>query len=121
MLGVQNVALADTSKYGIVATEVLNPREERVTAIVEKPSPEEAPSTLAVAGRYVLRPEIFAELKRTERGRGGEIQLTDAIARRVALGEVIARRFTGVRYDCGSKAGFLAANLAYGRKAGLVD
>ena len=121
VLGVENVALADTSKYGIVATEVLNPREERVTAIVEKPSPEEAPSTLAVAGRYVLRPEIFAELKRTERGRGGEIQLTDAIARRVALGEVIARRFTGVRYDCGSKAGFLAANLAYGRKAGLVD
>jgi UTP--glucose-1-phosphate uridylyltransferase len=89
--------------------------------IVEKPKPEESPSTLAVVGRYVLRPEIFVELTRTERGRGGEIQLTDAIAKRVALGEVIARRFTGTRYDCGSKVGFLQANIAYGRKLGLIE
>jgi len=120
VLAVENVPLADTSKYGIVGTEIVNPREERVTRIIEKPKPEEAPSTLAVVGRYVLRAEIFDELARTERGRGGEIQLTDAIAKRVKLGEVMARRFTGTRFDCGSKAGFLAANVAFGRKLGLL-
>ncbi len=120
VLAVENVPLADTSKYGIVATQVLNPTEERVTGIVEKPKPEEAPSTLAVVGRYVLRGEIFDELARTERGRGGEIQLTDAIAKRVAAGEVMARRFEGTRFDCGSKAGFLAANVAFGKKQGLL-
>ncbi|MCA3225490.1 MAG: UTP--glucose-1-phosphate uridylyltransferase GalU [Burkholderiales bacterium] len=122
-IAVQDVPRADTGRYGIVATESLpdgQAGEERVRAIVEKPQPEDAPSTLAVVGRYVLRPEIFVELARTERGRGGEIQLTDAIARRVALGEVIARRFEGVRYDCGSKAGFLAANVAMGRRQGLL-
>jgi UTP--glucose-1-phosphate uridylyltransferase len=121
VVAVEDVPRADTGKYGIVATEALNEREERVRSIVEKPKPEEAPSTLAVVGRYVLRPEIFVELARTERGRGGEIQLTDAIAKRVALGEVIARRFTGTRYDCGSKQGFLAANVAMGRKQGLLE
>jgi UTP--glucose-1-phosphate uridylyltransferase len=69
----------------------------------------------------VLRPEIFIELAHTPRGAGGEIQLTDAIARRVARGEVIARRFEGRRYDCGSKQGFLQANLAWGRRSGLID
>jgi UTP--glucose-1-phosphate uridylyltransferase len=121
VVAVEDVPRADTGKYGIVATEPLNEREERVRSIVEKPKPDEAPSTLAVVGRYVLRPEIFVELARTERGRGGEIQLTDAIAKRVALGEVIARRFSGTRYDCGSKQGFLAANVAIGRKQGLLD
>lgn len=120
VLAVENVPQQDTGKYGIVAASVLNPREERVSAIVEKPSPEEAPSTLAVVGRYVLRPEVFTELETTPRGRGGEIQLTDAIARRVAAGEVIARRFTGTRYDCGSKNGWLQANVALGRKAGFL-
>jgi UTP--glucose-1-phosphate uridylyltransferase len=121
VLAVEDVPRADTRKYGIVATEPMNKLEERVTRIVEKPRPEEAPSTLAVVGRYVLRPEIFIELANTPRGAGGEIQLTDAIARRVARGEVIARRFEGTRYDCGSKQGFLQANIAYGRKSGLID
>lgn len=121
VLAVEDVPRADTGKYGIVAAEPMNKQEERVTRIVEKPRPEEAPSTLAVVGRYVLRPEIFIELANTPRGAGGEIQLTDAIARRVARGEVIARRFKGTRYDCGSKEGFLQANIAYGRKLGLLD
>jgi UTP--glucose-1-phosphate uridylyltransferase len=121
VVAVEDVPRADTGKYGIVATEPLNEREERVRAIVEKPKPEEAPSTLAVVGRYVLRAEIFVELARTERGRGGEIQLTDAIAKRVVLGEVIARRFSGTRYDCGSKAGFLQANVAFGKKQRLLS
>ncbi|HXF47350.1 MAG TPA: UTP--glucose-1-phosphate uridylyltransferase GalU [Burkholderiaceae bacterium] len=120
VLAVEDVPREDTRKYGIVATEPMNKLEERVTRIVEKPKPQEAPSTLAVVGRYVLRPEIFIELANTPRGAGGEIQLTDAIARRVARGEVIARRFEGKRYDCGSKQGFLRANIAYGRRAGLL-
>jgi len=121
VLAVQDVPRQDTSKYGIVATEPMNATEERVVGIVEKPRPESAPSTLAVVGRYVLRPEIFTELATTPRGSGGEIQLTDAIARRVPQGEVIVRRFTGTRFDCGSKAGFLSANIALGRRQGLID
>jgi UTP--glucose-1-phosphate uridylyltransferase len=121
VLAVEDVPRNETSKYGIVAATPMNPTEARVTGIVEKPQPEEAPSTLAVVGRYVLAPTIFAELATIERGRGGEIQLTDAIARRVARGEVIARRFTGTRYDCGSKHGFMQANIAFGRKVGLID
>jgi UTP--glucose-1-phosphate uridylyltransferase len=119
-LAVQDVPRSDTSKYGIVASELISGSEERVTRIVEKPRPEEAPSTLAVVGRYVLRPEIFDELAITQRGSGGEIQLTDAIARRVAAGEVIARRFEGTRFDCGTKVGFLEANIALGRKQKLI-
>jgi UTP--glucose-1-phosphate uridylyltransferase len=121
VLAVANVPAQDTSKYGIVASTRIDAREERVTGMVEKPDPADAPSTLAVVGRYVLRPEIFAELATTGRGRGGEIQLTDAIARRVALGEVVARRFDGTRFDCGSKHGFMAANIALARKQGLID
>jgi UTP--glucose-1-phosphate uridylyltransferase len=121
VLAVEDVPREDTSKYGIVASRRIDAAEERVTGIVEKPDPADAPSTLAVVGRYVLRPEIFAELATTERGRGGEIQLTDAIARRVARGEVVARRFTGKRFDCGSKHGFMAANLAFARKQGIID
>jgi UTP--glucose-1-phosphate uridylyltransferase len=122
VLAVEDVPLADTSKYGIVATRTLagGTSETRVTAIVEKPRPEEAPSTLAVVGRYVLQSSIFSELMRTERGRGGEIQLTDAIAHLVARGEVLARRFSGRRYDCGSKEGWLEANISIGKNRRLV-
>ena len=123
VLAVEDVPLEDTAKYGIVATEALpgaDASEERVTLFVEKPRPEDAPSTLAVVGRYVLRPEVFAELARTQRGRGNEIQLTDAIARRVPQGEVIVHRFSGTRFDCGSKAGWLDANVALGRRQGLI-
>lgn len=115
VLAVQDVPRPDTGKYGIVVAQAMNPHEARISGIVEKPHPDEAPSTLAVVGRYVLRPEIFTELETTPRGQGGEIQLTDAIARRVGAGEVIARRFSGTRYDCGSKIGWLQANAALGR------
>jgi len=121
VLAVQDVPRQDTSKYGIVATEPMDAFEERVVGIVEKPRPEQAPSTLAVVGRYVLRPEIFVELATTPRGSGGEIQLTDAIARRLPQREVIVRRFSGTRFDCGSKSGFLAANIALGKRQGLVS
>ncbi len=120
VLAVQDVPRTETSRYGIVATEPLAGAHERVTGMIEKPTPSEAPSTLAVVGRYVLRPEIFDELLTTERGSGGEIQLTDAIARRIRHGEVIAHRFTGVRFDCGNKDGFLKANIAFARKQGIL-
>ena len=120
VLAVQDVPRSETRRYGIVASTPLDGHTERVTAMIEKPDPGAAPSTLAVVGRYVLRPEIFDELANTERGSGGEIQLTDAIARRIRYGEVLAHRFTGTRFDCGNKDGFLAANIAYARKQGLL-
>ncbi len=120
VLAVQDVPRAETSRYGIVAATPIAPGIERISGMVEKPQPADAPSTLAVVGRYVLRPEILDELATTPRGSGGEIQLTDAIARRVARGQVLAQRFTGTRYDCGNKEGFLAANIALARKLGLL-
>ncbi|MGE5338441.1 MAG: UTP--glucose-1-phosphate uridylyltransferase GalU [Gemmatimonadota bacterium] len=120
VLAVQDVPREETSRYGIVASTSIAPMIERVSGMVEKPQPAEAPSTLAVVGRYVLRPEIFDELATTPRGSGGEIQLTDAIARRIQRGEVLAQRFTGTRFDCGNKEGFLAANIALARKQGIL-
>jgi UTP--glucose-1-phosphate uridylyltransferase len=85
-----------------------------VTAIVEKPQPSAAPSTLGVVGRYILTPRIFHHLQRVKPGAGGEIQLTDAIATLLNNEPVLAYQFDGVRYDCGSKLGYLKANVAYG-------
>ena len=116
MLAVQDVPPDETSRYGIVASTALDDRVERVTAMVEKPKPGDAPSTLAVVGRYVLRPEIFDELATTGRGSGGEIQLTDAIADLLATEKVYAFRFEGKRYDCGSKLGYLEATVEFGLK-----
>jgi UTP--glucose-1-phosphate uridylyltransferase len=116
ILGVQDVPREDTNKYGIVSTHPVDARTDRVNAIVEKPSPETAPSTLAVVGRYVLDAAIFAHLRRTQAGSGGEIQLTDGIASLMQEKPVFAHRYEGIRYDCGSKAGMFAATVAYGRK-----
>jgi UTP--glucose-1-phosphate uridylyltransferase len=116
ILGVQEVARHDTDKYGIVLSETIDERTERVRAIVEKPAPDVAPSTLAVVGRYVLDARIFAHLRQTRAGSGGEIQLTDGIASLLNEKPVFAHRYDGVRYDCGSKAGMFAATVAIGRK-----
>ncbi len=113
VLGVQDVPREDTASYGIVAAKPLGERVERVEAIVEKPKPEIAPSTLAVVGRYVLTPRIFAHLERAQAGAGGEIQLTDAIAALLTEQQVLAYRYQGVRYDCGSKLGYLQATVEY--------
>lgn len=113
VLAVQEVPQADTRKYGIVRTETGPDGVLRVTAIVEKPAPEQAPSTLAVVGRYILTPLIFEKLETTPRGAGGEIQLTDAIAALLQEEPVIAYPFYGKRYDCGSKLGYLQANVEY--------
>ena len=116
LLGVEEVAATDTDKYGIVKASEIDPRLSRVEAIVEKPRPEEAPSTLAVVGRYILTPRIFGLLETTERGAGGEIQLTDAIAALLREEPVLAYRFAGKRYDCGSKLGYLQATVEYALK-----
>lgn len=116
VLGVQQVPREDTRSYGIVASTPLKDRLEAVHAMVEKPKPEEAPSTLAVVGRYVLTPRIFHHLANLGKGAGGEIQLTDGIAALMAEEQVLAYRYEGKRYDCGSKIGYLEATLAMARK-----
>jgi UTP--glucose-1-phosphate uridylyltransferase len=114
VLGVQRVPLEETSKYGIVATGDPDAKTGIVTRFVEKPSPEKAPSNLAAAGRYVLEPEIFEELRHTPKGAGGEIQLTDAIARLLKTRGVLAYCYDGRRFDCGSKLGFWEATMMLG-------
>lgn len=116
VLGVQNVPREDTRSYGIVDSKPIKDDLEAVQAIVEKPKPEEAPSTLAVVGRYVLTPRIFHHLSLLGKGAGGEIQLTDGIAALMKEEQVLAYRYSGKRYDCGSKIGYLEATLAMARK-----
>ena len=111
VIAVEEVPRQDTSKYGIVATAPVAERLERVTKIVEKPSPDQAPSTLAVVGRYLLTPRIFELIATQAPGAGGEIQLTDGIARLMAEEQVMAYRFLGRRFDCGSKLGYLQASV----------
>ena len=111
VLGVMNVPLAQTRQYGIVSTERDVGDIQRVTGIVEKPKPEEAPSTQAVVGRYILTGRIFDHLRQLTPGAGGELQLTDAIASLLKEEAVLAYQFQGVRYDCGSKLGYLQATV----------
>jgi UTP--glucose-1-phosphate uridylyltransferase len=113
VLGVETVPPTETDKYGIVATQEQDGRVSRVRQIVEKPRPQNAPSNLAVVGRYLLTPKIFDKLELTGRGAGGEIQLTDAIADLLADEPVYAYEFEGKRYDCGSKLGYLQATVEY--------
>jgi UTP--glucose-1-phosphate uridylyltransferase len=116
LLAVQDVPRAETKQYGIVSVTSSNEDLNQVDAIIEKPVPELAPSTLAVVGRYVLTNEIFAHLEGLGQGAGGEIQLTDGIAALLKAESVYAYRFHGRRYDCGSKLGYLKATLAMGLK-----
>jgi UTP--glucose-1-phosphate uridylyltransferase len=116
ILGVQEVPREATSSYGIVRAKRLSDRLEQVEGIVEKPKPADAPSTLGVIGRYILTPSIFGHLKRIAPGAGGEIQLTDGIASLMEAERVLAYRFEGTRYDCGSKLGYLKATVALGLK-----
>ncbi len=116
ILAVQQVEQNETDKYGIVSLKKQTDNEGFISGIVEKPSPEKAPSTLAVVGRYILNPRIFHFLEKTQKGAGNEIQLTDAIADLLADEEVYAYEFNGVRYDCGSKLGYLQANVELGMK-----
>ena len=113
VLGVQVIPRQDTDKYGIVEVEADGSATSRVRSIVEKPKPAVAPSNLAVVGRYVLTPSVFDHLERIGHGAGGEIQLTDGIAALMREEAVYAHRFSGKRYDCGSKLGYLQATVEY--------
>jgi UTP--glucose-1-phosphate uridylyltransferase len=116
VIAVQNVPREDTASYGIIQGEPDGDRLLRMTGIVEKPKPDKAPSTLAVVGRYILAPRIMMHLEQVKPGAGGEIQLTDAIESLLHDETVLAYSFEGTRYDCGSKLGYLQANVMYGLK-----
>ena len=116
VLAVMDVPREETAKYGIVSSDKLEEKLEKVTGIVEKPDPDVAPTTLASVGRYILSPSIFDEIRSSGTGAGGEIQLTDAIDSMLKSEAVYAYEFDGKRYDCGSKIGYLQATVEYGLK-----
>ena len=111
VLAVQDVPRSETRRYGVVDVRGVSGNVAEVFGMVEKPLPEVAPSTLAVAGRYILTPAVFDSIRRQPRGAGGEIQLTDGIAALIGTEKVFAFRYDGTRYDCGSKEGFLEATI----------
>ena len=113
IVAVEDVPRDQTNKYGILDVLKDDGRIASAKGLVEKPDPDDAPSTLSVIGRYILGPEVLEYLERGEKGAGGEIQLTDAIAATIGRVEFRGLRFSGDRFDCGSKAGFVAANVAY--------
>ncbi|WP_339849763.1 UTP--glucose-1-phosphate uridylyltransferase GalU [uncultured Nisaea sp.] len=113
MVAAMEVSREETQSYGVITPGEVNDRLIEVRGLVEKPKPEEAPSNYAIIGRYILQPKVFEDLARFEKGAGGEIQLTDAMARQLGLQPFNGFLFEGHRFDCGNKAGFLEANIAY--------
>ena len=120
MIAAMEVPLERTSPYGVIDPGPINQNMIEVKGLVEKPQPEDAPSRWAVIGRYIIEPGVFKELDRQERGAGGEIQLTDALARRVNHTPFYGHLFEGTRYDCGSKLGFLKANISLAMERPLI-
>jgi UTP--glucose-1-phosphate uridylyltransferase len=116
VIAVQDVPREETSQYGIASADAVAAGVSKLNGIVEKPKPEDAPSTLGVVGRYILSPRIFHYLENLRRGAGGEIQLTDAIGRLLRDESVFGYEFQGRRYDCGSKLGYLKATVNYALK-----
>jgi UTP--glucose-1-phosphate uridylyltransferase len=116
LVAVQEVPLEHVKRYGIVAGEQVAERIMRVEKMVEKPNPDQAPSRMGVSGRYILTPAVFQEIRNNPRGAGGEIQLTDGIAKLMATEGVHAYQYQGKRYDCGSKLGFLEATVDFALK-----
>ncbi len=113
VVAVGEVPREHTNRYGILDVESDDGRIAKARGVVEKPAPEDAPSTLSVIGRYILQPDIFTHLDKKQKGAGGEIQLTDAIAATLGTVPLHGLRYKGQRFDCGSKTGFIAANVAY--------
>ena len=121
MVAVMDVPREQTGAYGIVTPGDDDGRVVDVRGLVEKPKPDEAPSTIGVVGRYIIAPEVFKALDSQERGAGGEIQLTDALAKQIDGAPFKGLRFSGERFDCGSKLGFLQANIAFGLANGSLE
>jgi len=117
IVAVEEIPRQDSNKYGVIAGEVLREGIIQVSDMVEKPEPEDAPSNLAIIGRYILTPDIFDILRETKPGRGGEIQITDALLAQAKEGRVIAYKFKGKRFDCGSVDGFVEATNYFYKKA----
>ena len=113
MVAVMDVPREHTARYGVLDPGEVRDRLTEVRGLVEKPAPAEAPSTLSIIGRYILQPEVFGELSKKQRGAGGEIQLTDAMAQLIGHMPFHGYRFEGTRFDCGDKVGFLTANVAF--------
>ena len=120
VVAVEDVPRDHTNRYGILDVVEDDGRLARARGLVEKPAPADAPSTLSIIGRYILQPEVFVHLNKQEKGAGGEIQLTDALAKTIGGIPFHGLRFTGTRFDCGSKLGFLEANIAYALGRGDV-
>ena len=117
IVAVEEIPPQDSNKYGVIAGEVLDEKIVKVTDMVEKPDPKDAPSNLAIIGRYILTPDIFDILRKTKAGKGGEIQITDALLEQAKQGKVLAYKFQGRRFDCGSVDGFVeATNYFYTKK-----
>ncbi|MEA1892821.1 MAG: UTP--glucose-1-phosphate uridylyltransferase GalU [Campylobacterota bacterium] len=119
IVAVQEIKKEDLSKYGIIAGDIIDDNTIKITDMVEKPQPQDAPSNLAIIGRYILTPDIFEILKDTKAGKGGEIQITDALLKQAKDGDVIAYKFRGKRFDCGGVDGFVeATNYFYKKQMG---
>lgn len=116
MVAVMEVSPEESSSYGMVTPGNRDGNVLEITGLVEKPAPQNAPSNLAVVGRYIIEPAVFASLETAKTGAGGEIQLTDALATRIGKSPFYGLKFSGSRFDCGSKLGFLKANLAFARQ-----
>lgn len=112
IVAVMDVPRAHTNRYGILSPGREDGRLVEINGLVEKPAPDKAPSTLSIIGRYILQPEVFSHLSEKKKGAGGEIQLTDAMAKMIGQMPFHGFRFAGMRYDCGDKVGFLTANIA---------
>jgi UTP--glucose-1-phosphate uridylyltransferase len=113
MVAVMEVPREHTARYGVLEPGATRGALVEIKGLVEKPAPEDAPSNLSIIGRYILQPEVFEHLSRRETGAGGEIQLTDAMARMIGHAPFHGLRFEGRRFDCGDKVGFLHANIAF--------
>ncbi len=121
IVAVEEIPLEDSKKYGVIAGDMIEDGIVRVKDMVEKPEPQDAPSNLAIIGRYILTPDIFKILKDTKPGKGGEIQITDALLTQAKQGSVIAYKFKGKRFDCGSVDGFVeATNYFYNKKETII-
>jgi len=120
IVAVEEIPLQDSNKYGVIAGETIENDIVRVTDMVEKPDPKDAPSNLAIIGRYILTPDIFEIIKKTKPGKGGEIQITDALLEQAKQGNVIAYKFQGKRFDCGSVDGFVEATNYFYNKEKII-